>query len=428
MCDVSVSIQHLSLIGPQNFEILSHTHTLCTTEKRTPRLQFSGICFWIFELDTFKESSNTHTTNKSNKSDFLSITTMTKRPRIWLPSCTTIPMARIVTSSIDILRCHRSRTRRNLHNSATTSKTATAADSRRTCLRHGESSSSLPTKHGVVEGVWIFTRHGDRSPGRCLVPAHRRKQEGAFWVSKLPFPDSTAAYNAYSQYFPLQVAERTNQGHFLDTRRNPFGFLSQKGLAQLKESGHGYLDRYNHLGRHLPGQTTWENAHDFLSAWHVSVYSTNYLRTVLSAQSFLDGLLGTHCFSPSQDRPLDWEYYEERNLPDHHSYKATASSSSAAARHASSNNSTTTTTTTPALVPVTVRALHKDPLNAFDRNPDLIAELVAQVMTSPEFQRRDAAAAPLAARLANVLPGTYSCVLDTLGDGHGDWIVLYCIL
>ena len=252
-----------------------------------------------------------------------------------------------------------------------------------------------------MEGVWIFSRHGDRSPGRCLSPAHRRQEEAAFWVSKLPYPDSTAAYRAYSQHFPLHVAARNttnnNQGQFLDTRRNPYGFLSQKGLGQLKASGHWYFDRYNNnhssyyyglQRQHLPGASTWENnnvTHDFLAAWQVRVYSTNYLRTVLSAQSFLDGLLGTHCFSPASERKIDLEFTEERNLPTH------------AWKDKENKSSTTTTTTT--LVPVTVRALAQDPLNAFDRNPDLIAELVSQVMTSPEFKQRDAAAAPLASLL-----------------------------
>lgn len=43
--------------------------------------------------------------------------------------------------------------------------------------------------------------------------------------------------------------------------------------------------------------------------------------------------------------------------------------------------------------------------NAFDRNPDLIADLVSEVMKSEDFLQRDGKAAPLAARLANILPG-----------------------
>jgi hypothetical protein len=252
-------------------------------------------------------------------------------------------------------------------------------------------SPPVQSDDGLVEGVWIFSRHGDRSPGRCLSPAHRKEEEAAYWVSKLPFPDSTGAYRAYANFFPLRVEAPTNHGTFLDARRNPFGFLTQKGLDQLKQSGHRYFRRYNRHGKHLPGQGRWEVAADFLAAWQVQAYSTNYLRTVLSAQSFLDGLLGTHCFSPAQERAHDPQWTEERRLPDH------------AWRPHNTDDSL--------CIPVHVRALPQDPLNAFDRNPDSIAALVKQVMTSPEFKRRDGAAAPLAGRLSNILPGTcYLCM------------------
>jgi hypothetical protein len=58
-----------------------------------------------------------------------------------------------------------------------------------------------------------------------------------------------------------------------------------------------------------------------------------------------------------------------------------------------------------ALVKIQVREQSKDTLNAFDRNPDLMADMVSEVMMSDDFQKRDANAAPLAARLANILPG-----------------------
>lgn len=254
-------------------------------------------------------------------------------------------------------------------------------------LRHPPADYSQDVD-GRVEGVWIFTRHGDRSPGRCLSPAHRRNEEAAFWISKLPYPDSSTAYRTYSKFFPLQIGHNYNQGSFLDTPRNPFGFLSQKGLRQLKENGHRYFNRYNHNHgqHHLSGQPLfrWEYPSDFLDAWDVKVYSTNYLRTVLSAQSFLDGLLGTHCFSPSSERQNDIEFFEEKDLPDH-SWRLDKEED--------------------VMVKINVRELSQDPLNAFDRNPALISDLVSEVMTSKEFQKRDAAAAPLASRLSNVLPG-----------------------
>jgi len=114
------------------------------------------------------------------------------------------------------------------------------------------------------------------------------------------------------------------------------------------------------------------------------VYSTNYLRTVLSAQSFLDGLLGTNCFLPNTTRDYDPTLSVESPVPDHSWLPDDRQEE---------------------LVPVQVRDLSQDPLNAFDRNPDLIADLVSEVMLSDKFLQRDAAAAPLAARLANILPG-----------------------
>lgn len=250
----------------------------------------------------------------------------------------------------------------------------------------GETEDFL-TNDGVIEGVWIFCRHGDRTPGRALSPAHRRDEEAAFWVSKLPYPDSAFAFEAYSKYFPLDILPGTNQGNFIDVKRNPFGFLTQTGLAQLKENGHRFFNRYNHHGHHLPDQLEWrwEVSQDFLSAWDVKVYSTNYLRTVMSVQSFLDGLLGTNCYMPSRTRGYDPKVVKEDRIPDHSWAKPDEQKN--------------------ALVSVCVRDLSNDPLNAFDRNPDLIAELVSEVMLSEDFLKRDAAAAPLAARLANVLPG-----------------------
>jgi hypothetical protein len=286
------------------------------------------------------------------------------------------------------LGCHNSR------HSSSTVRTST--------VRNNSSTAAAPDytrDDGLVEGVWIFSRHGDRTPSRSLVPAHHRAKEGAYWVAQLPSPDSAAAYEAYAHLFPLQVpqnvaGEQLNGGRFLDARRNPFGLLTQDGLVQCKDSGQAFFNRYNHHGRHLPGQSVWEHAHDFLRAFDVRVYSTNYLRTVLTAQSFLDGLLGTHCFATkATSRPYVAEYAQEVRLP-HHAWQVPGTTSS----------SSVTNDETP-LVSVTLRELSRDPLNAFDRNPDLMADLVAEVMATPDFYKRDAAAAPLAGRLANVLPG-----------------------
>lgn len=240
---------------------------------------------------------------------------------------------------------------------------------------------------GVIEGAWIFCRHGDRTPGRCLSPEHRHDEEAAFWLTKLPFPDSATAFEGYSKRFPVEIhGPESNNGHFIDTRRNPFGFLTQSGLVQLQDLGHRLFDRYNKLGYHFPDQLhfRWEDGLDFLSVWDVQVYSTNYLRTVMSAQSLLDGLLGTNLGQPSGRRTFEPNRKGETRVPDHSWIPEDSSST---------------------LVKIKVRDSTEDPLNAFDRNPELISDLVGEVVQHEDFRTRDNDAAPLAARLANALPG-----------------------
>lgn len=207
-------------------------------------------------------------------------------------------------------------------------------------------------------------------------------------MTRLPSPDSAAAFEAFSKYFPLSIASVTNQGKFIDVTRNPFGFLTQQGIDQLKENGHRFFNRYNHHGHHLPDKDVWrwESAQeDFLACWDVTVYSTNYLRTVLSVQSFLDGLLGTNCYMPTTTRNHDPAIHKELRVPNH-AWKRPDFGEKG-------------------LVNVQIREQCNDTLNAFDRNPDLMADMVSEVMLSEDFQKRDAHAAPLAARLANILPG-----------------------
>ena len=112
----------------------------------------------------------------------------------------------------------------------------------------------------------------------------------------------------------------------------------------------------------------------------------------MSVQSFLDGLLGTNCYRRLQEDTENDPTYEptEQSMAD---------------MRVPSHSSTQDLSKKDALVNIQVRGRHQDTLNAFDRNPELMADLVAEVISSPEFQQRDGAAAPLAARLANILPG-----------------------
>ena len=249
---------------------------------------------------------------------------------------------------------------------------------------------SLLTNGGTIEGVWIFFRHGDRAPSRPLSPAHMIGAEAEFWIQRMPKPDSMAAFEAFSQFYPPDI-HPSNDGQFLDVRRAPFGFLTHTGLEQTRENGVRLFNRYNNHGHHLPDRQNYDTAKDFLDAWDVKVYSTNYLRTIMSVQSFLDGLFATKCYKSLVERMKNNNHPHLRHtvadmrIPNHYSVPKPFSKE--------------------ALIRVQVRGRDQDTLNAFDRNPDLMADLVSEVISSPEFQERDGAAAPLAARLANILPG-----------------------
>jgi Histidine phosphatase superfamily (branch 2) len=231
------------------------------------------------------------------------------------------------------------------------------------------SGSDYSGNDGVIEGVWMFTRHGDRTPSRPMSPEHRRHEESAFWVSRLPVPNSWDVLNDFSRYFPIQ-----SDNQFLELKRNPYGFLTEKGISQLYEHGKRFRARYL---RH--GLQENERGLSFEEMWTVRAFSTNYLRTVLSVQSFLSGLFDIARTLDQPPRDVDPELPHEMNY----------SRSSDGAE----------------ITSVIVRDIQIDPLNAFDRNPDLMERLSTDVMSSETFRYHDGKAAPLAARLASNLPG-----------------------
>jgi Histidine phosphatase superfamily (branch 2) len=348
---------------------------------------------------------------------------------------------------------------------------------------------------GTIVAAWVFCRHGDRTPSRPLCPVHRQEEEAHFWLTKLPYPSTATVYTDFSQTFPPAIENPT--GQFMDVHRNPFGFITHKGLLQMQENGRQLRQRYdpttnttttgNHDSTSTTTTTTRRNNNNnnllepgqsskkdelFLKQWRIDAYSTNYLRTILSMQSLLDGLLHTQLYMPDRTRDnMDYTNMksEEWPVPD----------------HTFINSTTTTTTTTPSMmdsselddnnnnnnnekeqqqlddhayvynnnshhdpyrepsykdlhlhrtshshnnaqqqqqqshnnnnnnnpkvrkpkVVVRVRDQSCDNLNAFDRNPELMRDLVSHVMESKPFKQEDGAAAPVAARLANILPG-----------------------
>jgi hypothetical protein len=267
------------------------------------------------------------------------------------------------------------------------------------------------TNDGIIEGVWVFVRHGDRAPSRPLSPNHKLIEEAEFWRRKLPRPDSMAAFEELCRIF-RPVIHPSNGGRFLDTSRAPFGFLTHTGIKQTCELGSRLFQRYDRHG-YLQQKRRYDHRRqqEFLEAWDLQVYSTNYLRTVMSAQSFLDGLLGTNRYSSLGDQSRgtvaagvehldEWDFYnQELRIPSHESVRIVQ-------EQCVENES---------LVEVRIRGPHDDTLNAFDRSPEMMAELVSVVISSTEFQEKDGAAAPLAARLANILPGLARKKKNTTG-------------
>eukprot|EP00815_Leptocylindrus_aporus_P004562 CAMPEP_0116059166 /NCGR_PEP_ID=MMETSP0322-20121206/5636_1 /TAXON_ID=163516 /ORGANISM="Leptocylindrus danicus var. apora, Strain B651" /LENGTH=472 /DNA_ID=CAMNT_0003543499 /DNA_START=102 /DNA_END=1517 /DNA_ORIENTATION=+ len=232
--------------------------------------------------------------------------------------------------------------------------------------RDSPSVRSYSKNGGIVEGVWIFHRHGDRTPSRSLLAAgEESEKEGDMWKTKLPDEKFLEALNLN---FPPDVHESQGEG-FLDISRYPYGFLTGLGCSQMKRVGQKLSLRYRARPR-ISGNSA-VIASDFLDQWNLSVFSTNYLRTVTSGQCLLLGLLG--------DSPQD-------------------------------------------KITVKVRSRKVDTLNAFDKDPAFMMSLVTDVISSPHFQTKDAVAAPLAARLANYLPGLTKPTKIGGGPSGINWI------
>jgi len=122
-----------------------------------------------------------------------------------------------------------------------------------------------------------------------------------------------------------------------------------------------------------------------LNEWDLSGYSTNYLRTVMSVQCFMDGLLTPTSSSTTTSEGEDRHSYEHLSIEEFKSLRAPLL-----------NNNRTK---------IQVRDRKEDTLNAFDKKPEYMKKLVGEVVTKKHFIEKDAKAGCLAARLANYLPG-----------------------
>jgi len=276
--------------------------------------------------------------------------------------------------------------RHHNHGFSTSSTSTSKYNVRNECI-HNNIPINIEHKDrtATILGVWIFHRHGDRTPCIPLLGSNdnsntndnsdnnngsHHRNETCFWETKIP-KMSTSATNLLTkleQRYPVDLHETHDSLQYYDESRKPFGFLTELGMGQMMEAGKACRKRYS------IDTTTNEKKNDSNSSKlnsnnnnlllfrdNIRVYSTNYLRTVTSARCFMDGLLLHH-----QDDTND----ESAIGPT-----------------------------------ITVRDKTSDPLNAFDRNPDKMHRLVTNVISRPRFQKRDLKALPLATRLSHFLPG-----------------------
>ena len=225
---------------------------------------------------------------------------------------------------------------------------------------------------GTVEGVWVFHRHGDRTPARSLVAEHMQEKEATFWETKVP-PIDQIYFNAFSGAFPVTIHESNNHGQFLDTGRAPFGFLTWKGMDQMKAVGESFARRYK------PTNEDWHNE------WEFQCFSTNYLRTTMSLQCLLDGMIGLSTGDRNTyQSPLSLSQTSYENVPAQDIMERAQTKKS---------------------ISIQVRDRKVETLNAFDKYPKVMKSLVQDIVGASTFIDKDGKAGFLAARLANFLPG-----------------------
>ena len=111
-----------------------------------------------------------------------------------------------------------------------------AAGRRRSLRSHRRQlSGSGEAAAGTVEGVFVFHRHGDRSPAKRLVGDSYADAEEEYWRSRVP--PGPSLHDALSALYPAEIHLSNNAGKFFDTRREPYGFLTWAGMEQMRLSG-----------------------------------------------------------------------------------------------------------------------------------------------------------------------------------------------
>mmetsp|Transcript_3356 Transcript_3356/g.8545 ORF Transcript_3356/g.8545 Transcript_3356/m.8545 type:complete len:653 (+) Transcript_3356:117-2075(+) len=310
-----------------------------------------------------------------------------------------------------------------------------------------DGNDDVDNNNGTILGIWVFHRHGDRAPNRYLGRPEHLPGESEHWHTRIPptnsnsSPPSSAGYGGedsrslhdeLSRYFPPDVHHSQNGGRHLDVGREPFGFLTYRGADQMRDVGRRFRRRYDRavvgrddddgggVGRRRRQRQRRDRS--FLDHWNVRAYSTNYLRTVMSVQCFLDGLIGTcpnvddddgdgAASNDGHDRRA--QIYAggglERYYKDQGEYERLAHmdmSTWTTADDMSRNDSSDDTGRDDGhRIKVQVREKRIDTLNAFDKYPRMMDGFVKDVIATERFQRIDGAAKAMADELSTYLPG-----------------------
>jgi len=262
----------------------------------------------------------------------------------------------------------------------------------------GSVDPSYLRNEGTIEGVWIFHRHGDRAPNRYLGSPTYNAAEAAHWYSRIAPVErvhNMDHYAALSQHFPPNIHASQNDGKYTDINRIPFGFLTYNGMDQMRCVGKRFrqrCDRYGHHHSKINGEKR-----SFLEDWDVRAYSTNYLRTVTSVQCFLDGLIGYYnSVGEHRQNQLLYaggglrRYYKDAGTHEHMDPSTLTLSEDISEQQP---------------IHVQVRDKAIDTLNAFDKRPKTMNDLVKNVISTEGFQRVDSNAKGLADQLSEFLPG-----------------------
>ena len=166
------------------------------------------------------------------------------------------------------------RRRRRYHNSSSILySNATENDNESSILYSNatENDNDPLTNGGTVVGVWLFHRHGDRAPNRYLGDPQYIQNEAEHWYSRIP---TREAHDNLSQYYPPDIHPSQNNGKYQDVDRDPFGFLTYRGMRKMRNVGAKFRQRIERYGH-----TINSSSRSFLDNWDVKAYSTNYLRT-----------------------------------------------------------------------------------------------------------------------------------------------------